>query len=140
MRRKQKAFTILCTSALLLGCSEDSTDSKMQAIEEVWAVSMGEVKLSPSKESKIEGGKCRAGTVSGLTVELCAFKDAVTADSAREGGLAQVGAQTGVSLVRDSLLLVASDPNGIDVHGKKLNQLSKLFLNPETSVAKPFGP
>ena len=42
------------------------------------------------------------------------------------GGASGIGA----ALVRQSMLLVVSDPDKVDVHGKVLNQVAKIFLEP----------
>lgn len=140
MRIATTLRAVACASLLLVGCSDDGSSASTGAIEQAWATSVGEVALELNKETRLEGGTCRAGTVAGLAVEICTFNDAVSADSAREKGLAQVGSNTGVALVRDEMLLVASDPKKLDVHGKKLNRLSKIFLDSGAAAStKTFG-
>lgn len=129
---------VLGASALLFAC--DDAAGPTSAVQQAWATSIGEVSLKANPESKMKSGTCQVGTVAGLAVELCSFKDALSADASREQGLAQVGSNTGVALVRGSMLLIASDPNKIDVHGKKLNEVSKIFLDPGATLsAKDFG-
>lgn len=97
---------------------------------------LGEIDLKKSEESKAyAGGSCMVGTVAKLQVELCEFKDALAADSAKEAGIETIGANTGAALVRDRYLLVVADTDKVDVHGKTLNQVAKIFLAPPEATA-----
>jgi len=95
------------------------------------SANLGTIDLSESTDSEVfKGGNCRTGKVAALHVDLCEFKDALAADTAKEQGLAKIGANTGAALVRDRFLLVVADKDKADVHGKVINQVAKLFLEP----------
>lgn len=115
--------------AALLGCSGASA-SPHEDIERLWGLQVGDVQLAESGDKAIGGGDCKTGMVAGLHVDLCVFKDALSADGARVLGLERIGAITGASLVREHLLLVIADRDSVDPHGKKLNQVAKLFMQP----------
>jgi hypothetical protein len=112
----------------VLSCDENKT-SEHDAIEDLWRI-VGDVSLKKTKDAAIGAGDCKTGMVSGLHVDLCLFKDALSADAAKEIGLQRIGSHTGAALVRDRFLLVIADRDKVDVHGKTLNQVAKLFLQP----------
>ena len=123
------ALAIFASLATAASCS-DSTADFAQA-DTQWMSALGKVEVGPSsEEQRIGQGDCRTGTVAGLHVDLCQFKDALSADAAREAGLAKIGSDTGAAIVRKRTLLVVSDPDKVDVHGKLINQLTKSFANP----------
>jgi|TARA_R110000868_G_scaffold290314_1_gene550503 hypothetical protein len=97
-------------------------------MERRWELEVGEVKLAKSGDKAIGAGDCKSGTVAGLRVDLCLFKDVLSADNARTLGLERIGSETGAALVRERLLLVIADPGHVDPHGKKLNEVAKLFM------------
>ncbi len=100
-------------------------------MEALWALKFDDVKLEKSSDKQIiADGDCKTGTIAGLHVDLCLYKDALSADAARERGLERVGSNTGASLVRERFLLVVADREKVDVHGKALNEVAKLFLDP----------
>lgn len=132
---------ILALPLLLSAACEDSSKKGGESNDQVilaWASSdLGAVDLDDAKESEtFAGGTCRSGKVADLRVDLCEFKDALSADSAKEQGLIAVGSNTGTALVRDRYLLVVADVDKVDVHGKKLNRVAKLFLAPPSAAAK----
>jgi hypothetical protein len=121
-----------------LSACEDSgkkgAETTSQVISAWENAQIGNVKLEKSEDSETyAGGSCRTGKVADLKVELCEFKDALSADSAKERGLIEVGSNTGAALVRDRYLLVVADVDKVDVHGKALNQVAKIFLSPPAS-------
>jgi hypothetical protein len=122
----------------LVGCDEAAkkgAESGDQVILAWRSANVGEIDLGDKKESEIfAGGSCRDGTVAALYVDLCEFKDALAADTAKEEGIAKIGANTGAALVRDRFLLVVADKDKVDVHGKVLNQVAKIFLKPPAPV------
>lgn len=132
--------TLLSLSLFLaLPSCEDTAkggESNSQVMVAWQRAGIGSVELKPSEGSKvIAEGKCQDGTVAKLHVTLCEFKDAISADSAKAQGLQQIGANTGAALVRDRYLLVVADLDKVDVHGKVLNKVAKLFLEPPNLLA-----
>ena len=127
--------SILLPLVLTLGACDDAQKTGSESTSQVmlaWQIAdIGSVKIKPSEGNKIiADGKCQDGIVAKLHVTLCEFKDAVAADSAKELGLAQIGANTGAALVRERYLLVVADLDKVDVHGKVLNKVAKIFLEP----------
>jgi hypothetical protein len=99
------------------------------------SANLGTIELAEGKDSEVfAGGSCRTGKIAALHVDLCEFKDALAADTAKEQGLAKIGANTGAALVRDRFLLVIADRDKADVHGKVLNQVAKIFLEPPPAM------
>ena len=100
----------------------------MDAVVASWK----DAKLSPSEfaptdGSHLAGGKCRAGTVSGLETTLCEYGDEAAARAAEAAGLAAVGDSTGTALAKGKVLLVVADRHNADPDGKLLNQIAKTF-------------
>ena len=110
-----------------LGCSSGGEARPHDDMERRWQ-DVGEVKLAKSGDKAIGDGACKTGTVAGLHVDLCLFKDALSADNARTIGLERIGSETGAALVHERLLLVIADHGHVDPHGKKLNEVAKLFM------------
>lgn len=110
-----------------LGCSSGGEARPHDEMERRW-LEVGEVKLAQSGDKAIGAGECKTGTVAGLHVDLCIFKDALSADNARTLGLERIGPETGAALVRERQLLVIADHGHVDPHGKKLNEVAKLFM------------
>lgn len=148
--RIMKPRKSLCGLVLVLGATggcDDATkkgsETQGQVIAAWKAAELGPVELAKSEETiGIAGGECREGTVAGLHVDLCTYKDALTAASAQEKGLSIIGENTGAALVRDRYLLVVADVDKVDVHGKVLNKVAKIFLEPpatSTMAAKLQG-
>ena len=110
-------------------CGEDKAADPSNDIVESWKkAGLDPIELSEPSEDK--AGSCVRGKVAKLHVELCTYSDALAADSAKEAGLAKFGSATGAALVRDRYLLLVSDVDRVDVHGKTLNTLAKTFLKP----------
>ena len=136
------AVTSSCMAVFLLGataCDDEptGTESRNQVVAAWTSAKLGPIDLAESNEkTRIAGGKCREGTVANLQVNLCEYKDALAANSAKEEGLERIGSKTGAALVRDRYLLVVADANKVDIHGKVLNQVAKIFLKPP-SVLRP---
>lgn len=132
--------TLLSLSLLTaLAACEDTAkgaESTNQVMVAWQSADIGSVELKPSEASEIIAeGKCLDGTVAKLHVNLCEFKDAISADSAKELGLERIGANTGAALVRDRYLLVVADLDKVDIHGKVLNKVAKIFLEPPNPLA-----
>ena len=72
------------------------------------------------------GRDCQGGTVASIDVLLCAFPTPAEARAAEEPALAWVGAATGVSRARRTVLLVAADRGKSDPSGRTINQLVAL--------------
>lgn len=72
------------------------------------------------------GSDCRAGTVNGIGVLLCAYASPAEAKAAEEAGYGWVGAATGISQARGALLIAAADRDRTDPSGRTLDQLTKL--------------
>lgn len=138
--------TLSIFSLFLVGgvCACDDAASKGKEKPNQVVAGWKSAKLTPieleATKDGIAGGNCRAGKVAGLEVSLCEFSDAVAADSAKEEGVRQIAAHTGAALVRDRYLLVVADVDKVDVHGIKLNQVAKLFLNPPIPGAVKLSP
>lgn len=135
MMKQLKRLSIALPLLLSLSACEDATKKGSETSKQVisaWKnAKLGSVSLEKSKESEtFDGASCRSGTVADLRVDLCEFKDAVAADSAKAKGLEEIGSHTGSALVRDRYLLVVADVDKVDVHGKVLNQVAKIFLSP----------
>lgn len=127
----------LLLSVALLGVfaacdGEDGAAATELEVLAAWkAAGIEAIDLAKTDEStSIKAGECMKGTAAGLHVRLCTYKDALAADSAKEAGLATIGANTGTALVRDRYLLVMADIDKVDVHGKTLNKMAKIFLTP----------
>jgi hypothetical protein len=73
------------------------------------------------------GGTCQSGTVGGVDVVLCSFKDAAAAKKAEDAGYVTVGETTGVSIAQGTMLLIAADRRKVDPSGRTINQMAKLF-------------
>ncbi len=134
MHRIKSLIVSIGLLAILGGC-DDSTPKGAETSSQVilaWTgADLGAIDLKKSEESKtFAGGTCQTGTVAALHVSLCEFKDALSADSAKESGIEEIGSNTGAALVRDRYLLVVADVDKVDVHGKVLNQIAKIFLEP----------
>lgn len=134
-------LAIAASLAMGMSCS-DGGAADFALADTQWMSALGKVELEPSSDAQQIGqGDCRTGTVAGLHVDLCHFKDAVSADAGREAGLAKIGSHTGAAIVRKQTLLVVSDPDKVDVHGKTINKLTKTFANPPpvpaTALTKP---
>jgi hypothetical protein len=136
-----KSLILALPFLLSSSACEDSAKKGAETTDQVivaWnSAQLGSVKLEAAKESETyAGGSCRSGKVADLRVDLCEFKDALSADSAKDQGLVEVGANTGAALVRDRYLLVVADVDKVDAHGKVLNQVAKIFLEPPSPAAK----
>ncbi len=133
MRARRRGVSAFGLLAALAACDGDGKADFAKA-DESWMSSIGKVELAVSEDSqKIGTGDCRTGTVAALHVDLCLYKDALSADAARNEGLERIGSATGVALVRGSTLLVVTDPGLVDPHGKLINRLSKTFLEPKSA-------
>lgn len=120
---------LLCVFAACDG--EEQAATEMEILSAWKTAGIEAIDLAKADESSsINAGECMKGTAAGLHVLLCAYKDALAADSAKETGLTTIGANTGTALVRDRYLLVVADPDKVDVHGKTLNKMAKVFLKP----------
>ena len=141
MRHPRTTCVLLSLLASAAACEEDpiaGTESRDQVVTAWREASLTPTKLTKNAESiGIAGGDCRQGKVAGLQVDLCEYKDALAADGAKEKGLARIGSSTGAALVRDRYLLVVADVDKVDVHGKTLNKVAKIFLKPPTGL--PMG-
>lgn len=135
-----KATAVALPLLLALSACDSAPEKGAESGEQVilaWQkANMGSVVLKKSEENEaIAGGDCRSGTVAKLHVSLCEFKDAIAADSAKELGIAEIGSNTGAALVRGRYLLVVADIDKVDVHGKVLNQIAKIFLEPPAPIS-----
>ena len=126
------ALSLFLGSAL--GACEETpkgAETPNQVVDAWKAADVGAVELSAASDAEaLADGDCLHGKVAGLYVDLCQYKDALAADSAREKGLEKIGANTGAALVRDRYVLVVADNDNVDVHGKVLNKVAKTFLKP----------
>jgi hypothetical protein len=135
MNQLAKALALPLPLLLALGSCDEAPKKGAETGSQVvlaWqSAKLGEIDLKKSEDTKTyAGGSCLVGTVAKLQVELCEFKDALAADSAKEAGIETIGSSTGAALVRDRYLLVVADVDKVDVHGKTLNQVAKIFLAP----------
>jgi len=88
--------------------------------------------LEPTKFELIDGkpledGACRAGSVGGIDVTVCEYKDVETAKKAESAGLAKIGDTTGVARAEGKMLLVLADRRGHDPNGRTINRIVKTF-------------
>lgn len=133
MQHLRIAVLSLLLGSALGACEETPKGAETQnQVVDAWkAADVGAVELATASDSEaLAGGDCLHGKVAGLYVDLCKYKDALAADSAREQGLEKIGAITGAALVRDRYVLVVADNDKVDVHGKVLNKVAKTFLKP----------
>lgn len=130
-------FVLFLVVTLSTSCENDTDFAEA---ETHWMSALGTVELTTStKAQRIGQGDCRTGTVAQVHVDLCNYKDAVSADTAREVGLAKIAGHTGAAVVRKRTLLVVSDPDEVDVHDKIINQLTTSFRNPPAPSAGLSG-
>ena len=112
----------LLLALLVAGCSS-GVDDVLKAWKEA-----GE---SPSAFTdvgeKLPGGKCQAGTVSGLDATVCVFDSAEKAQQAEEAGWKLVGNTVGSAVVSGKLLLILADPRKEDPSGRRINALLKAY-------------
>jgi hypothetical protein len=95
------------------------------AVVEAWKAA----KLTPSAltAASVQFAKdCQSGTVANVDVLLCNFASPAEAKAAETPGLSWVGAATGASQARGSVLVVVADRRKADPSGRTINQLMKL--------------
>lgn len=115
--------TALLAAALLgLACASDTDD-----VLEAWRKAGEQPGDFRDVGAKLEGGRCRAGQVSGLDVTLCELGDAEAAKKAAEAGWKLVGSAVGTSLAAGKLVLVVSDPRKEDPRGRRIDTLARAF-------------
>lgn len=88
--------------------------------------------LEPSALEPIDGkpfddGVCRTGSVGGIDVTLCEYKDADAAKKAEAIGLTKIGEATGVAQAEGKVLVVLADRRGHDPNGRTINRILKVF-------------
>ncbi len=137
-REAGQGYSWLIVVAILsqTACSDDKTTNSSDEVVAAWrTIGLEPIELSEVSEST-KKGRCLRGKVAKLHVDLCTYDDAVAADSAKEEGLAKLGSFTGTALVRDRHVLIVSDVDRTDVHGKTLNALAKVFLKPSIASSE----
>jgi hypothetical protein len=72
------------------------------------------------------GTDCQSGTVGGVDVLLCVYPTPAEAKAAEDAGLGWVGAATGFSQAKGTVLIATADRRKTDPSGRTINQLSKL--------------
>ncbi len=88
--------------------------------------------LEPSALEPIDGkpfddGMCRTGSVGGIDVTLCEYKDADAAKKAEAVGLTKIGDATGVARAEGRVMIVLADRRGHDPNGRTINRILKVF-------------
>ncbi len=128
----QRAFVLgIVLIPLLAGCNDgNESPSHMEVVTAWQTAGVENIELDSKDGPSIAGGDCLHGKAAGLAVHLCSYKDALAADSAKDDGMDLIAGHTGTALVRDQYLLVLADVDAVDVHGKTINTMAKLFLNP----------
>lgn len=119
-------LSALAAAALVAGCEKQG--GTVSAIEAAWV----EAGLAPEgwEEAKLGGlgeASCRQGTIKGIEVVLCRYDSADAAKAAQPAGRALIGKTTGTALAADEFLLVISDRDQADPHGKTINLIAKRF-------------
>jgi len=84
-------------------------------------------KFEPIDGKPLEDGACRAGSVGGIDVTVCEYKDTEAAKKAESAGLAKIGDTTGVSRAEGKMLIVLADRRGHDPNGRTINRIVKTF-------------
>jgi hypothetical protein len=97
------------------------------AVLDTWKQAGLTVSAFTPADGKAVGGDCQSGTVGGIDVVLCSFKDAAAARKAEDAGYVTVGENTGVSIAQGTMLLIAADRRKADPSGRTINQMAKLF-------------
>jgi len=131
MGRLSVAASIAAALAVLgPACGKDSTGAGagVEAIVGAWkAKGLEPSAFVPSPEVKLDGARCRAGTISGLDATLCEFADEAAARKAEPAGRALVGETTGAAIASGRLLLVVADRRSADPNGRRINEITKTF-------------
>lgn len=112
----------LGAAVLLAGCA-----NKTDGVLEAWKAAGETPGTFTDAGEKLAGGKCQAGTVSGLQTTLCSFDAAEKAKAAEEAGWKLVGENVGTSVASGKLVLVLADPRKEDPSGRRINTLVKAF-------------
>ena len=121
-----RAATILAAALALAACGKGSAPSDRDGVTAAWTKA-GLTVSAMSAAAPIAGGDCRAGTVSGVDVTLCSFKDDKAAAAAQDAGLAAIGTVTGAAIAHGSMLVVVADPRKADPSGRTIDQVTKIF-------------
>ncbi|HKA87743.1 MAG TPA: hypothetical protein VKE22_08770 [Haliangiales bacterium] len=119
---------VILFAAVLAGACGKSDDAQAQAIVAAWQ----KAGLEPSALEPIDGkpfddGKCRTGSVGGIDVTMCEYKDADAAKRAEAVGLTKIGDATGVARAEGRVMLVLADRRGHDPNGRTINRILKVF-------------
>jgi hypothetical protein len=126
------ALALLLGSSALVACAREKADPATRTIEDVLTelavAGLATAGAAPVDGAALGGGECRKGVVAGLDVTLCGYRDEAAARAAQPAGLASVGEATGAALHHGRLLLVVVDPARADPSGKKINQITRIFL------------
>ncbi len=94
---------------------------------EAWRTAGLTVSAFTASDAGKIGGRCEAGTVSGVDVKLCTFDSPDAAKAAQAAGRDAIGEHTGLALTRGAQLVIAIDTRAADPTGRTLNQLAKSF-------------
>jgi hypothetical protein len=113
---------VLAAVLLGAGCTSGS-----DAVLEAWRKAGQTPGTFSDAGSKLEGGKCRAGSVSGLSVTLCEFESEEAAKKGAEAGWELVGNTVGSSLASGKLVLVVADPRKEDPAGRRIDSVVRTF-------------
>jgi hypothetical protein len=141
--RVVRLLAAAAAGALLAGCDQDQADEALGEDVELSAPVAQVVRAWREAELGVAdvhalvgeaaskgadlGGTCMAATVAEIPVVLCEHDSPEAAKAAEETGLDLVGAATGLSLSRGSLLLVAADRHEADPDGRRLNEIANAF-------------
>lgn len=113
---------------LIAACGKADDGGQATAIVSAWQ----KAGLEPSALEPIDGkpfddGKCRTGSVGGIDVTLCEYKDADAAKKAEAIGLTKIGDTTGVARAEGRVMLVLADRRSHDPNGRTINRILKVF-------------
>lgn len=113
---------VLAAALLGAGCT-----SGADAVQEAWRKAGQTPGTFSDAGAKVEGGKCRAGSVSGLDATLCEFDSEDAAKQGAEAGWRLVGNTVGSSLASGKWVLVVADPRKEDPTGRRIDSVVRTF-------------
>ena len=127
MARSRRLVTMLLFGALA-ACGKGEGGGQVQSVVSAWQkAGLEPTEFQPIDGKPLEDGTCRAGSVGGIDVTVCEYKDPETAKKAENTGLAKIGDTTGVARAEGKMLLVLADRKGHDPNGRTINRIVKTF-------------
>jgi len=125
--RLDRILLVAGAITLVLGCGDDGGSGVSGTVSAWKSAGLEPTKFEKDDGAKLDATACHRGKVSGIYATLCEYKDAKAATAAKAKGLKSVGNRTGISLSRNSWLLVAVDRDKVDPSGRTMNKLATAF-------------